>query len=89
MKRSGTIIIIVAVLAVGGIWLYTRSKVPAVVGAPASGGGGLLSSLEGLGVSTGTQLAGQGISAGLGALSGSGSDGDDSSGDDSSDDDGS
>jgi hypothetical protein len=84
--KTGTVIILVGVLAVGGIWLYTRSQTTAVVGGGGGGGGGLLGSLESLGVSTGTQLAGQGISAGLGAatsaLNGSGSDGDDSDSDD-------
>jgi hypothetical protein len=86
MKNSGVIIIVAAVAVVGGIWFYTRSKVPVVVGASGgSGSGSFLSGLENLGVSTGTNLAGQGINAGLGALTGSGTDGTDDSGDSSDD----
>jgi hypothetical protein len=87
--KSGTLILVVGVIAVGGIWLYTRSKTAAVVPAGSAGGGGLLSSLENLGVSTGAGLAGQGINAGvsaLGNIGGSSSDGDGT--DDGSDDSG-
>jgi hypothetical protein len=89
VKNSGVLIIVAAVVAVGGIWLYTRSRVPTTTAVAGGGSGGFLSGLENLGVSTGVGLANQGVSAGVGALSGalsgSGSDGsnDDGSSDDS------
>jgi hypothetical protein len=86
MKNSGVIIIVLAVVAVGGIWLYTRSQVtPVTGGGGGSGSGSLLSGLENLGVQTGVGLATQGINTGLGAINGSGTDSGDGSGDDSGD----
>lgn len=88
--KNGTLILVVAVLAVGGIWFYTRKRVAIV--APTSGSGGTPSWEQAL-LGLGTNVAGQGINAGLGALgnalNGSSSDGqDDGSGDSSGDDSG-